>query len=419
MRAAPQIATLKDRRIRPPTVAKTDNEKYVKRGADIFIGYDPGWQDEVGHANEGKVGAPYRYSESLLMLAAAFKVAMGAPYRQLEGMVGKMVGESQTPSFSQLYKRINRLDVDTDQTGVVTVSDRKHSRILAADATGLKRHNRGEWMRAKWKVRRGFVKMHVLVDTETMRILALSVTDDSVGDSTMFSSLLGQHVDAIRKEGGPDGAPDRPKATGPSPDAPAGTDGALPGTEAAGPRPAAAPADTDGASSCLRYKNHLASGASPLASLLSGSAVPDAPDLLLCDAAYSSRDNVAACARAGITPGIMHTVNVTGRGKGSGDAWGLSVRDQLGASPNAKRLDLMSQEEKRENQAYWKARLGYNMRWVVEGVFSMFKRMFGEHVTALKWENIVQEIRLKVALYNRWRDESMARELGEGAMQMA
>ena len=188
-------------------MAKTDNEKYVKRGADIFIGYDPGWQDEVGHANEGKVGAPYRYSESLLMLAAAFKVAMGAPYRQLEGMVGKMVGESQTPSFSQLYKRINRLDVDTDQTGVVTVSDRKHSRILAADATGLKRHNRGEWMRAKWKVRRGFVKMHVLVDTETMKILALSVTDDSVGDSTMFSSLLGQHVDAIRKEGGPDGAP--------------------------------------------------------------------------------------------------------------------------------------------------------------------------------------------------------------------
>ena len=43
--------------------------------------------------------------------------------------------------------------------------------------------------------------MHVLVDTETMKILALSVTDDSVGDSTMFSSLLGQHVDAIGRPG--------------------------------------------------------------------------------------------------------------------------------------------------------------------------------------------------------------------------
>ena len=105
----------------------------------------------------------------------------------------------------------------------------------------------------------------------------------------------------------------------------------------------------------------------------------------------------------------MHTINVTGRGKGSGDAWGLSVRDQLGGRPDAKRLDLMSREEKRENQAYWKARTGYSQRWVVEGVFSMFKRMFGEHVTALKWENILQEIRLKVALYNRWRDESIDR----------
>ena len=253
MRAAPQIATLKDRQIRPPAVAKTDNEKYVKRGTDMFIGYDPGWEDEVGHANEGKVGAPYRYSETPLMLVAAFKVGVGVPYRQLEGMVGKMVGESQTPSFSQLYKRINRLDVNTDQSGVVTVSDRRHSRILAADATGLKRHNRGEWMRVKWKVRRGFVKMHVLVDTQTMKILALSVTDDSVGDSTMFGSLLGQHVDAVGANGGPDGAPDRPKATGPSPDTPAGP---------------------DGASSCLRYKNHLASGVSPIASLLSGSADP-------------------------------------------------------------------------------------------------------------------------------------------------
>ena len=69
---------------------------------------------------------------------------------------------------------------------------------------------------------------------------------------------------------------------------------------------------------------------------------------------------------------------------------------------------LMSQEEKKENQTYWKARLGYNMRWVVEGVFSLFKRLFGGNVTALKWKNIEQEILLKVALYNTWRDESIS-----------
>ncbi len=44
---------------------------------------------------------------------------------------------------------------------------------------------------------------YVLVNTETMKILALEVTDDSVGDSSMFCQLLGQVVGA-----------ERPKASG-------------------------------------------------------------------------------------------------------------------------------------------------------------------------------------------------------------
>ncbi len=38
--------------------------------------------------------------------------------------------------------------------------------------------------------------MHVLIDTETLKILAQEVTNDHVGDTTMFESLLGQVVDA-------------------------------------------------------------------------------------------------------------------------------------------------------------------------------------------------------------------------------
>ncbi len=44
----------------------------------------------------------------------------------------------------------------------------------------------------------------------------------------------------------------------------------------------------------------------------------------------------------------MHKINVIARGKGSGDAWGASVMDQLDGSPDATRLDLMDKEEKRE-----------------------------------------------------------------------
>ena len=58
------------------------------------------------------------------------------------------------------------------------------------------------------------------------------------------------------------------------------------------------------------------------------------------------------------------------------------------------------------------------MRWVAEGAFSIFKRLFDEHVMFLKWESIIQEMQLKVALYNKWRDESIARELEGGVAHM-
>ena len=102
---------------------------------------------------------------------------------------------------------------------MITVSDPKRSRILAADATGLKQHNRGEWMGKKWRVKRGFVKRHVMVDTQTMKIVALSVTDESVADVTEFHPLLGQCMDAVGTKGGAGGAPGH--SEDPGPDAPA------------------------------------------------------------------------------------------------------------------------------------------------------------------------------------------------------
>ncbi len=50
----------------------------------------------------------------------------------------------------------------------------------------------GEWINKKWKVRRGFIKMHALADTDTGLILSLKITDGSVGDSKTFVPLLNQ-----------------------------------------------------------------------------------------------------------------------------------------------------------------------------------------------------------------------------------
>jgi hypothetical protein len=42
----------------------------------------------------------------------------------------------------------------------------------------------------------------------------------------------------------------------------------------------------------------------------------------------------------------------------------------------------------------------FGFRWVVEGVFSVVKRVFGEYVLARKFVNMVKEVLMKAYLYN-------------------
>jgi hypothetical protein len=58
------------------------------------------------------------------------------------------------------------------------------------DSSGIKVSNRGEWIRKKWKVKRGFIKVHIAVDTRTRQILAIEVTREDVSDGRMLKPLV-------------------------------------------------------------------------------------------------------------------------------------------------------------------------------------------------------------------------------------
>ena len=57
-------------------------------------------------------------------------------------------------------------------------------------------------------------------------------------------------------------------------------------------------------------------------------------------------------------------------------------------------------QSQKTDQQQWKDSVIYGKRWIVETIFSCIKRMFGEYVTAIRFENMVKEIMLKVSLYN-------------------
>ena len=67
--------------------------------------------------------------------------------------------------------------------------------ILALDSSGIKVTNRGDWLRKKWKVRRGWIKVHIGVDTKSKKLMALEITEESVGDNRKFKELLKQAED--------------------------------------------------------------------------------------------------------------------------------------------------------------------------------------------------------------------------------
>ena len=65
------------------SMLKTYNEKYVKRGQALVVRDDPQRRMGVRDANRHKVGAPFRYADSLFAALAVIKSIIDLSYNRL------------------------------------------------------------------------------------------------------------------------------------------------------------------------------------------------------------------------------------------------------------------------------------------------------------------------------------------------
>jgi len=168
------------------------NRRYVREGY-VLIGMDflDTWDDELRRMNKNKRGRPYEYPESFIRFLGCIYAYFHIPYRQLEGFLRRLacyIPRLGTPSYTEIFRRIQGLDIDV-------VSDTAHGGgavYVALDSTGIKVSNRGDWLERIWsgRVRRGYLKMHVLVDADRREILSLKVSRCNVSDSKMFVPLM-------------------------------------------------------------------------------------------------------------------------------------------------------------------------------------------------------------------------------------
>ncbi|MGA3297999.1 MAG: transposase, partial [Candidatus Bathyarchaeia archaeon] len=92
----------------------------------------------------------------------------------------------KAPDHSSIQWRAEKLPVKLDNA----LADSNEDVIIALDSSGIKVANRGDWIRHKWKVKRGYLKIHIAVDVKRKKILALKVTNEKVGDGRMLQPLV-------------------------------------------------------------------------------------------------------------------------------------------------------------------------------------------------------------------------------------
>src|SRR5215831_12951401 len=85
--------------------------------------------------------------------------------------------------YSTINRRVTKLDIKINEHVGNEI-------VIAVDSTGIKVANRGEWMRHKWHVRKGYLKIHVAVDIKKKRILSLEVTSEEVHDGKILKKLV-------------------------------------------------------------------------------------------------------------------------------------------------------------------------------------------------------------------------------------
>ena len=174
------------------------NEKYVRQGT-LYIcpeelidkGDD---KDELEEMNKGKRGRRYIYTTTYIFFCGLLKTLLSLPDRQVEGILkglSRLIPGLMVPDYTTLNRRLRKMKDFLKSKFKDICSSKDGEFEVVVDSTGFKVTNRGDWLRKKHgKVRRGWIKVHILVDPETKEVLVVEVTDEKTSDAEGFEPLL-------------------------------------------------------------------------------------------------------------------------------------------------------------------------------------------------------------------------------------
>jgi len=82
---------------------------------------------------------------------------------------------------------------------------------------------------------------------------------------------------------------------------------------------------------------------------------------------------------------------------------GIKIRSNSVVSSKNNRLRIKEVRQQTKDLLKWKKKRMYGSRWMAETAFSSINQMFDEYASAIKFENMVKEMTMKISLYNLFR----------------
>jgi hypothetical protein len=289
------------------------DETLIERGCAILdLGSLTSWKEELDAMNAEKLGRPFEFPNSYISFLAFMKVGFDIPYRTVEG-VGRALSEYirfvEEMHYTHMRRRILASMKGKKPSEIVgPVDDGEEEPItVIVDSSGLSTTNKGSYIEDKWKKeKRKYVKLHLVADKKTGKIVGFRVTGEKTGDNKKFVPMM--------KE--------------------------------------------------VSKKRKVAKA--------------------YADAAYDARKNFDVLHGAGIEPAIKLRKNASTKSHGC---------------PARREEALLV---KRLGYQGWSELKDYGKRWLVEIVFSSFKRVLGETLRSRKFLTQKAEASIKVMLYNKF-----------------
>jgi len=180
---------------------KIYHEELITRG-EFFFNFDflENWDLELQEMNKGKRGSPYKYPNSLFHWLSPMHSFLDS--RKLEGVMRKLsyfIPKLKVCDHSTIIERLNQLELNPE-------FDRTKEYRIAGDGTGIKFSNRGEYIRHKWKVKRGWIKVSIIIDRFSKELLDVEVSVEETTDSTLLKKHLTNLKDVKIRDVALDGA---------------------------------------------------------------------------------------------------------------------------------------------------------------------------------------------------------------------